>query len=422
MKFESTSGTYNNTDLRRAFLGPEPEDGSLFVPQWIPRIPPAFFNNISEMSLADIAYVVARQLTGPDVDADVLKRVCYSTFHFPVPLVDAGEVKLLQLWHGPTGSYNDIGALFVRALLDWQQVGKVNLIMATLGDSGAAMANAMANRPDTRLTILYPRNHVSRLLQAQICSKGDNIRPIAVEGSIDSCRELVSRALYDTELNERMVMTSGTSQSLARFLPHVFYYFHAYSLMRAGGEKRPITVALPGGNLANLAAGILAKQMGVPIKRFIVGCNTNNGLKYMLRGEGVPAGPTIETIAPAIDVGRPSNIPRLKYLYRDHPRDISKEIVTRSSTDEEIKQMLLEMHSSGNTVDSATAAALCAVRALATPDESVVTLATADPRKEAEQFKKLGIEITPPVIEAARVPERMRPGYRELRKRLLDNI
>lgn len=420
MKFETTSGKLRDTDLRRAFLGPEPDDGSLFMPQWVPHIPPAFFNNISEMPLADIAYVVARQLIGADVDADVLKKVCHSTFSFPVPLVPAGDVKLLQLWHGPTGSYNDIGSLFLRALLDWEQISDVNLIMATMGDSGAAMANAMADRPDTHVTILYARTKVSRYLQAQMCGKAKNVTPIAVEGTNDQCRQLVSRALHDADLNDMMRITAANSHSVARFLPHVFYYFHAYSLLRASGDKRPMTVALPGGNLGNLAAGLLAKQMGVPIRRFIVGNNANNSLEKLLNGEAFQAMKTVSTIAPAIDVGRPSNIPRLQYLYRNNPAGLSRDVVARACTDDEIKTMLKQMHDLGHTVDSATAAALCAVNALAGPDESVVTLATADPRKEAETFARLGIKIEGLPIPEYHKPERMRPGYEELRKRLLD--
>lgn len=371
------------------------------------------------MPLADIAYVVARQLIGGDIDADVLKKVCHSTFSFPVPLVDTGAVKLLQLWHGPTGSYNDIGSLFLRALLDWEQIGDVNLIMATMGDSGAAMANAMADRSDTHLTILYARTKVSKFLQAQMCNKGENVTPIAVEGSNDQCRQLVSRALHDAELNERMRMTAANSHSVARFLPHVFYFFHAYSLLRASGDKRPMTVALPGGNLGNLAAGLLAKQMGVPIRRFIVGNNANNSLEELLNGGTLRQKATVSTIAPAIDVGQPSNIPRIQYLYRNNPSDLPKDVVARAYTDDEIKDMLKYMHEAGHTVDSATAVALCAVKALAEPDESVVTLATADPRKEADTFARIGIHIKGLPMLGQRKPERMRPGYRELRDRLM---
>lgn len=370
------------------------------------------------MPLADIAYVVARQLMGEDVEADILKRVCYSTFSFPVPLVTAVDVKLLQLWHGPTGSYNDIGSLFLRALLDGEGVGEVNLLMATMGDSGAAMANAMADRPDTRLTILFARSKVSKFLQAQMCRGAKNVRAIAVDGSNDQCRELVNRALHDADLNSQLQLTAANSHSLARFLPHLFYYFHAYSLLRASGDKRPMTVALPGGNLGNLAAGLLAKQMGVPIHRFIVGNNANNSLEEMLNGTPVRQKETVSTIAPAIDVGKPSNIPRLQYLYRNNPSALSNDVVARACSDAEIKDMMREMHASGHTVDSATAAALCAVKELARPDESVVTLATADPRKEVETFAKLGINIENIPVTVQSKPERMRPGYQELRTRL----
>ena len=420
MFFQTTTGKRRGTDLHRAFLGPEPEDGSLFVPETIPRIPPAFFNNISLMPLADIAYVVARQLIDSDVDAAVLQKVCRSTFFFPVPMVNAGNVNLLQLWHGPTGSYNDIGALFLRALLDWRHINSVNLIMATMGDSGAAMANAMANRPGTRLTVLYSRTRVNSVLQAQMCREAYNIYPIAVDGSIDNCRQLVSRALHDADLNEGMLMTAANSHSVARFLPHVFYYFHAYSLMRAAGDKRPVTVALPGGNLGNLAAGVLAKQMGVPIRRFIIGTNANNSLEYVLRGEEPPQRNTVSTVAPAIDVGMPSNIPRLRYLYRNSAGSMSGDIAVKACCDDEIVDMLLEMHTSGHTVDSATAAALCAVKHIADPNENVVVLATADPRKEAEGFAALGIKVGAMPLPRHRSPMRMRARYMELREHLLN--
>lgn len=374
------------------------------------------------MPLADIAYVVARQLIGQEVDADILKRVCHLTFSFPVPLVEAGDVRMLQLWHGPTGSYNDIGSLFLRALLDWEVKDEVNLIMATMGDSGAAMANAMANRPNTRLTILYARSKVSKFLQSQMCGVADNVTTIAVDGSSDNCRELVSRVLHDNDLNSRMRMTAANSHSVARFLPHVFYYFHAYSLLRASGDKRPMTVALPGGNLGNLAAGLMAKQMGVPIRRFIVGNNANNSLEELLSGQPVQQKGTVSTIAPAIDVGRPSNIPRMQYLYRNNPSALAKDVMARACTDTEIIEMLRQMHALGHTVDSATAAALCAVKELALPDESVVTLATADPRKEAEAFAKIGINIEGLPMTSGCKPERMRPGYQELRQRLLNQL
>ena len=390
MQYYSTNGKTPNVSLETAVVKGLAADRGLFMPERIPVLPKAFFNNIGEMSLQDISYVVANTLFGDDIESTTLKDIVYDTLNFDIPLKHVAENRYsLELFHGPTLAFKDVGARFMARLLghfNKQSNGEgkmVNVLVATSGDTGSAVANGFLGVPGVRVFVLYPKGKVSRIQEAQFTTLGKNITAIEVNGTFDDCQALVKSAFMDEELNAHMNLTSANSINVARFLPQMFYYFYAYAqLVKAGKDVSNVVVSVPSGNFGNITAGLIGKRMGLPIKRFIAANNRNDIFyKYLQTGEYSPKA-SIATIANAMDVGDPSNFARVLDLYGNSHDAISAEISGCTYTDEQIGETMAETYKeTGYLLDPHGAVAYRSLLEGLKPEETGIFLETAHPAK-----------------------------------------
>ena len=350
MLYYSTSGSAPKTTLQDAVVKGLAPDKGLYMPEHISTIPKAFFNNIGEMSLQDIAYVVANTLFGDDIESETLKEIVNDTLNFDIPLVHVADNKYsLELFHGPTLAFKDVGARFMARLLGYfnkkNGTKDVNVLVATSGDTGSAVANGFLAVPGVNVFVLYPKGKVSKIQEAQFTTLGKNITALEISGTFDDCQALVKNAFMDEELNEKLQLTSANSINIARFLPQMFYYFYAYAqLAKMGKPLDNIVVSVPSGNFGNITAGLIGKKMGLPIKRFIAANNRNDIFyQYLMSGVYNPR-PSIATIANAMDVGAPSNFARILDIYDNSHEAISKEISGCTYTDEQIAETLKDTY------------------------------------------------------------------------------
>ena len=389
MKYYSTNGKTPMVTLAEAVVKGLAADRGLFMPEHIGKMPKAFFNNISSMSLQEMSFAVAYMLFGDDIDSDDLKHIVSDTLNFDIPLVKVDDQRYsLELFHGPTLAFKDVGARFMARLLGHfnRQNGEdrmVNVLVATSGDTGGAVANGFLNVPGVRVFVLYPSGKVSRIQEAQFTTLGNNITAIEVNGTFDDCQALVKSAFMDKELNSHMMLTSANSINVARFLPQMFYYFYAYAqLMKAGEDLNNIVVAVPSGNFGNITAGLIAKFMGLPVKRFIAANNRNDVVyNYLQTGVYTPK-PSVATIANAMDVGDPSNFARILDLYHNSWEAIKAEISGFTYTDEQIAQTLADVYRQrGYLLDPHGAVAYRSLQEGLQSGEVGVMLETAHPAK-----------------------------------------
>lgn len=409
MKYYSTNGKTPMVTLAEAVVKGLAADRGLFMPEHIGKMPKAFFNNISSMSLQEMSFAVAYMLFGDDIDSDDLKHIVSDTLSFDIPLVKVDDGRYsLELFHGPTLAFKDVGARFMARLLGHfnRQLGEdrmVNVLVATSGDTGGAVANGFLNVPGVRVFVLYPSGKVSRIQEAQFTTLGNNITAIEVNGTFDDCQALVKSAFMDKELNSHMMLTSANSINVARFLPQMFYYFYAYAqLMKAGEDLNNIVVSVPSGNFGNISAGLIAKFMGLPVKRFIAANNRNDVVyNYLQTGVYTPK-PSVATIANAMDVGDPSNFARILDLYHNSWEAIKAEITGFTYTDEQISQTLAEVYRQrGYLLDPHGAVAYRSLQEGLQPGEVGVMLETAHPAK----FKSVVDKI---IGEDIDIPQRLR--------------
>ena len=345
MKYYSTNKKVSGVSLQDAVVKGLAEDKGLFMPDVIKALPQSFFDNIENMTFQEMSYVVADAFFGEDVEAEALKKIVYDTLSFDVPLVHVTDnIYSLELYHGPTLAFKDVGGRFMSRLLGYfiQKQGEkdVKVLVATSGDTGSAVANGFLGVEGIHVYVLYPKGLVSPIQECQFTTLGQNITSIEVEGTFDDCQALVKSAFMDAELNAKMKLTSANSINVARFLPQAFYYFYAYAQLKKLGKADQMVVCVPSGNFGNITAGLFGKRMGLPVKRFIAANNRNDiFLQYIRTGEYSPR-PSVATIANAMDVGDPSNFARVLDLYGASHSDIAAEIAAVSYTDEQISDTL----------------------------------------------------------------------------------
>jgi threonine synthase len=378
-------------------------DKGLFMPESIKRLPNDFFANIEKMNLADMAYEVANAFFGEDVDAPTLKKIVSETLNFDIPLVKVtDDIYSLELFHGPTLAFKDVGARFMARLLgyfiskDGQR--EVNVLVATSGDTGSAVANGFLGVPGIKVYVLYPKGKVSLTQEKQFTTLGRNITALEVDGTFDDCQALVKNAFMDKELNEHMTLTSANSINVARFLPQAFYYFYAYAQLKRAGKADNVVMCVPSGNFGNITAGLFAKRMGLPIKRFIAANNRNDiFLQYLNTGVYTPR-PSVATIANAMDVGDPSNFARILALYDNKYEDIKAEISGVSYNDAQIRESMKQTYSeNGYTLDPHGACGMRALRELLAEGETGVFLETAHPAKFSDTVEgAIGASVVVP--------------------------
>ncbi|MFI3281152.1 MAG: threonine synthase [Rikenellaceae bacterium] len=406
MKYYSTNGEAPMVSLRDAVVKGIAPDKGLYMPESIKKLPAEFFEKIDTMSFQEIACVVAEAFFGDDVDAESLREIVYSTLKFETPLVEVTpNIYSLELFHGPTLAFKDVGGCFMARLLSYfiakeSQGELVNVLVATSGDTGSAVANGFLGVEGIHVYVLYPKGKVSAIQECQFTTLGRNITALEVDGTFDDCQAMVKAAFVDAELNERMTLTSANSINVARFLPQAFYYFNAYAQLKRLGRENEMVVSVPSGNFGNITAGLIAKRMGLPIKRFIAANNRNDiFLQYLNSGIYSPR-PSVVTIANAMDVGDPSNFARVVDLYGSHEA-ITAEISGCSYTDEQIAAtMSATLEQSGYLLDPHGACGYRALSEMLVGDECGVFLETAHPAKfldKVEEITQTKVEIPAPL-------------------------
>lgn len=395
MKYYSTNGKAPLASLKDAVIKGLAPDGGLYMPERISLIPKAFFNNLKDMSFQEIAYVVANTLFGEDIDSDRLKAIVYDALNFPVPLKKVEDnIYVLELFHGPTLAFKDVGARFMARLLGYfnqkDNDGRpVNVLVATSGDTGSAVANGFLNVPGVNVFVLYPKGKVSRLQEMQFATLGGNIHPLEIDGTFDDCQAMVKAAFVDEELNDRLKLTSANSINPARFLPQMFYYFWAYAqlVMLTEDEKigDRLVFSVPSGNLGNICSALIGNRMGLPVKRFIAANNRNKVFAdYLLTGTYAPQS-SILTVANAMDVGAPSNFARILDLYGKSHDEVAQHIAGYSYTDEEILEVIDKLYrENGYLLDPHGATGYLALKEGLKDGEVGIFLETAHPAKFKE--------------------------------------
>ncbi|MCQ2217810.1 MAG: threonine synthase [Paludibacteraceae bacterium] len=345
MKYYSTNGKAEKATLQEAVVKGLASDKGLFMPEVIKSLPSSFFDKMKDMSFQEIAYTVADAFFGEDVDAESLKKIVYDTLSFDVPLVHVNDnIYSLELYHGPTLAFKDVGARFMSRLLGYfiakEKKEEVNVLVATSGDTGSAVANGFLGVKGIRVFVLYPKGKVSPIQECQFTTLGQNITALEIDGVFDDCQALVKSAFMDEDLNKHMKLTSANSINVARFLPQAFYYFYAVAQLHKMGKKDNIVICVPSGNFGNITAGLFGKRMGMPVSRFIAANNKNDIFYQYLQSGVYSPKPSVQTIANAMDVGDPSNFARILDLYGKSHKEISAEISGCTYTDEQIKETL----------------------------------------------------------------------------------
>ena len=416
MQYYSTNGKAPMADLQKAVVKGLAEDRGLYMPERINRLPKAFFDDMPAMRFQDIAYNVAAAFFGEDIDGDGLKELVYDTLQFDCPIVKVKEnIYALELFHGPTLAFKDVGARFMARLLQYflrsgsvgcdsaAANGTVNVLVATSGDTGSAVANGFLGVEGIHVYVLYPKGKVSPIQECQFTTLGQNITAIEVDGVFDDCQALVKAAFMDQELNEHMRLTSANSINVARFLPQAFYYFHAYAQMKRQGLADQLVMCVPSGNFGNICAALFGHRMGLPVKRFIAANNANDIFYHYLQTGKYEPKASVQTLANAMDVGDPSNFARIYDLYQGSHEAITSIISGATYNDEQIAETMRHCYAAtGYTLDPHGA---CGYRALSeglAEGETGVFCETAHPAKFKEKVDSiLGIDIEIPERLAA---------------------
>lgn len=386
MKYYSTNKQALLATLAEAVVKGLASDKGLFMPMAIKPLPQEFYDEIENLSFQEIAFRVADAFFGEDIPADVLKEIVYDTLNFDVPLVKVKDnIYSLELFHGPTLAFKDVGGRFMARLLGYfiRKEGKkrVNVLVATSGDTGSAVANGFLGVEGIHVYVLYPKGKVSEIQEKQFTTLGQNITALEVDGTFDDCQALVKSAFMDKELNEHLLLTSANSINVARFLPQAFYYFYAYAQVKKVSSL-PFVFCVPSGNFGNITAGLFGKKMGLPVKRFIAANNKNDIFYQFLQTGQYNPRPSVATIANAMDVGDPSNFARVLDLYEGSHAAISADISGTTYTDEQIRETVKKTWEETHYLLDPHGA--CGYRALEEglqPGETGVFLETAHPAK-----------------------------------------
>ena len=392
MKYYSTNGQAPLATLEKAVVKGLAEDRGLYMPQTIKPLPREFFEQCDRMTFQEVACAVADCFFGEDVDADALHRIVCDTLSFDCPVVRVTDrTYSLELFHGPTLAFKDVGARFMARLLqyfikDLKDSKEVNVLVATSGDTGSAVANGFLGVEGIRVYVLYPKGKVSPIQECQFTTLGRNITAIEVDGVFDDCQALVKSAFMDAELNARMRLTSANSINVARFLPQAFYYFWAYAQMKRLGLEQQLVCCVPSGNFGNICAALFGHRMGLPIKRFIAANNANDVFFQFLQTAQYCPRPSVQTLANAMDVGDPSNFARIWDLYGKSHEAVTALISGATYKDEDIARIMQECYrDTGYTLDPHGACGYQALKEGLREGETGFFCETAHPAKFKEK-------------------------------------
>ncbi|MCK3684050.1 threonine synthase [Maribellus sp. YY47] len=432
MKYYSTNKNTPEVSLKEAVVKGLASDNGLFMPERIEAFDPSFFENIQNLSFQEIAFEVAQKFFGEDIESGKLHEIVFDTLSFDCPVVKVTDtIYSLELFHGPTLAFKDVGARFMARLLNHFLEKKeklVNVLVATSGDTGSAVANGFLGVEGIHVHVLYPKGKVSRIQEAQFTTLGQNITALEVEGTFDDCQHLVKTAFLDQELNDQVILTSANSINVARFLPQAFYYFNAYARLKEAGvlANKELVVAVPSGNFGNLTAGLIAAEMGLPIQQFVAANNENDVVfEYLKTGKYNPR-PSVETIANAMDVGAPSNFARILDLYEGSHDKIAEKIKGFRYSDKEIREVLERVYSkTGYLCDPHGACGFQALREFLSENQIGVFLETAHPAKFTETVEAVigeGKVLLPgklaEFMKGTRRVDELKTDYEQFRKYL----
>ena len=395
MMYYSTNGSAPRADLRKAVVKGLAEDRGLYMPERIPQLPKDFLRG----SFVETSCVVADAFFGEDIPADELHRIVEETLAFDCPLVEVEPgIYALELFHGPTLAFKDVGARFMARMLRHftDGAGDINVLVATSGDTGSAVANGFLGVDGIRVFVLYPKGKVSPIQECQFTTLGRNITALEIDGCFDDCQALVKAAFMDEELNAEMRLTSANSINVARFLPQAFFYFRAYEQL--GGSP---VCSVPSGNFGNICSALFGKRMGLPVKRFIAANNANSVFyDFLQTGEYRPR-PSVQTIANAMDVGDPSNFARVWDLYGRDPEAIRADIAGATYADAQIAETIRDCYArTGYLLDPHGACGYRALKEGLRPGEVGFFCETAHPAKFKDTVERI---IGAPVA----VPDRL---------------
>ena len=391
MKYYSTNKKAPLATLEEAVVKGLAGDKGLYMPEHIVKLDEGTINNMKNQSFHDIACTVAQAFFGEDIETETLNEIVKDTLSFDTPVVHVNDnIYSLELFHGPTLAFKDVGGRFMARVLGYfikkEGIKQVNVLVATSGDTGSAVANGFLGVPGIHVYVLYPKGKVSPIQECQFTTLGQNITALEIDGTFDDCQALVKSAFMDDELNGHMKLTSANSINVARFLPQSFYYFNAYAQLDKIGKAYNLVISVPSGNFGNITAGLFANWMGLPVKHFIAANNRNDVfLEYLRTGVYTPR-PSVATIANAMDVGDPSNFARIMDLfdiYGDQHKEICQCIHGYRFTDEEIEDTIRYVYKNdGYLLDPHGA---CGYQALIhdalEADETGLFLETAHPAK-----------------------------------------
>lgn len=403
MKYYSTNRQSPKISFKEAVIKGLPQDKGLFFPEKVPTLSAAFFEALPGMALPEVAYKVLQPYVAEDISPVALRQICDEVFNFPIPLAKVEDgIYSLELFHGPTCAFKDVGARFMsRCLQTFAEPDKpITVLVATSGDTGSAVANGFLGVENIDVVILYPSGGVSDIQEMQFTTLGQNIHAVAVDGSFDDCQRLVKQAFADPELSRDMQLSSANSINVARWLPQMVYYFYAWGQWRNQQDTTTeVTFSVPSGNFGNLAAGVLARQMGLPIKYFVAATNLNKIVPaYLESGEYTPA-PSVATIANAMDVGSPNNFPRILEIFRNEYENLKAVVKGYWTADEPIRETIKAVQEQGGyLLDPHGAIAFMALKEqLPTLQTDGIFLETAHPAKFKQTIDEvLGADIALP--------------------------
>ena len=350
MRYYSLNNSSPLTSFKKAVQNGIAPDRGLYFPEEITPISEDFINNISDYSNEEIAYEVIKQFIGDEIPATILKEIIKKTISFDFPVVNLDDnIGSLELFHGPTMAFKDVGARFMSQCLEYFNQNKneeITVLVATSGDTGGAVANGFLNAKGVQVVILYPKGKVSEIQEKQLTTLGNNITALEVDGVFDDCQEMVKSAFLDKNISRNL--TSANSINVARWLPQMFYFFFAYK--QVTNQYKDVVFSVPSGNFGNICAGLLAQKLGLPIKHFVASTNINDTVpKYLINGVYDPK-PSKATISNAMDVGNPSNFIRIQELFNNNLSSLKKSFSSYSFSDDETKIMMKSIHDKFNYI------------------------------------------------------------------------
>ena len=431
MKYYSTNKQSPFVDFKEATIKGQAPDKGLYFPETIPSVSQEWLDNIDGISNEEIAYRVIRPYTGNTIPEEKLYEIVKETVNFPIPLVQVDNaIYSLELFHGPTLAFKDVGARFMSRCLGYfvkDKSTKVTVLVATSGDTGGAVANGFYGVDGVEVVILYPSGKVSPVQEKQLTTLGKNIHALEVQGTFDDCQAMVKTAFADTDVTHKLFLTSANSINVARWLPQQFYYFFAWK--QWNDKDKPPVISVPSGNFGNICAGILAMQSGLPVKHFIAASNINDIVSDYLQTQLLKPKAALPTLSNAMDVGNPSNFVRILEIFNNQFPELKKRLSSFTITDQETRETIRRVYTDYNYLLDPHGAVgyLSLKRYLADHlSDQGIFLETAHPVKFPDAVEKeTGHSITLPesvrsIMDAEKKSTVIKPSYNSLKEFLLN--